>query len=229
MLFLLSLAFAADPPNVVGTWSLQITVGTKVVIPVIGGISNWTTTMALVTIRSGPSGLVQTQTVCSVTNGSKPELARTILPPSFVKALPVRVFPVSVTETKDGWRFLADPGEMPVGFNPRATPIPTTLESPGILDFEGDGHPGATVQVEVPVIGLKGDVWVVQNGHTVMRAGQVSDDYIRGNASVILLEQHTLGATHPWLTSNPKVQQDPANSFFEMKRLPEGSGCSALS
>lgn len=60
MLYLIGLVLAADPPDVVGTWSLQITVGTKVVIPVIGGLSNWTTTMALVTIRSGPSGLVQT-------------------------------------------------------------------------------------------------------------------------------------------------------------------------
>jgi hypothetical protein len=224
MYFFLSLAMAGEAPDITGTWRLNLTVATKVQVPVIGGLSNWTITSMLVTIQSGPEGLIQRQQICRITIGSRPELAKTVIPPAFIRAMPIRSFPVSLVETPEGWNFLMDPGPLSVGFA-AGSPIPTSLDAPGILDFDGDGQPGATVQVEVPLIGLKGDVWVVQNGHTIMRGNEVSTSEIRGRADVVFLEQHTLGATHPWLTSNPKVTQDPSNSHFEMERVATGAVC----
>lgn len=222
---LLANAQAAAPPDLTGTWKLDLVVATRVVVPVIGGLANWTTTTMLVTIEARPEGLMQTQKVCAIQIGSRPHLASSVIPPAFVRSIPVRTFPIFLSQTTTGWNSLADPGPLAVGFDPRQGPIPVDGDPQGSLDFEGDGKPGATVQVEVPLVGLQGDVWVVQHGHTIMQGTDVRSDYVRGKATVVFLEQHTIGATHPWLMSSPKVTQDPGNSYFEMRRVPEGSGC----
>ncbi len=225
MISLLGALWAAEPPDLAGSWSMELSVATKVVLPVIGGLANWTNSNLIVEIRREGDQWVQSHRTCSVVMGSSPALARTVVPTAFIAALPVRSYPLSLSFDGDHWVSFADPSPLAVGFDPRLGPMPTSLESPAIVDFDGDGQPGASVDVEVPMVSLKGQVWVVQNGHTLFRGESVSSQEISGRAVVLRLDQYTLGATHPLLVSNPRIVVVPEKSRFVMRRLPAGSGC----
>ena len=225
MISLLSALWAAEPPDLSGSWTMELSVATKVVLPVIGGLSNWTNSSLLVEIRKEGDQWVQSHRTCAVVMGSSPALARTVVPTAFIASLPTRSYPLSLKAEGEGWTSLADPGPLAVGFDPRVGPMPTSLDAAAIRDFEGDGQPGASVEVEVPMVSLQGQVWVVQNGHTVFRGESVSSQEISGRAVVLRLDQYTLGATHPWLVSNPKIVVVPEKSRFVMHRVPAGTDC----
>jgi hypothetical protein len=228
MISLLGALWAAEPPDLAGTWAMELSVATKVVLPVIGGLANWTNSSLLVEIRREGDQWVQSHRTCAVVMGSSPALARTVVPDAFIAALPTRSYPLSLRADGEGWTSLADPGPLAVGFDPGAGPMPTSVEAAAIRDFDGDGQPGASVEVEVPMVSLQGQVWVVQNGHTVFRGESVSEQEISGRAVVVRLEQYTLGATHPWLVSNPKIVVVPEKSRFVMRRAPTGADCGVI-
>lgn len=228
MISLLGALWAADAPDLSGTWTMELSVATKVVLPVIGGLANWTNSSLLVDVRKEGDQWVQSHRTCAVVMGSSPALARTVVPEAFIAALPTRSYPLSLMAEGENWTSLADPGPLAVGFDPRVGPMPTSPDASSIQDFDGDGHPGASVDVSVPMVSLEGKVWVVQNGHTVFRGESVSSSEISGRAVVLRLDQYTLGATHPWLVSNPRIVLVPEKSRFVMRRAPAGADCTVF-
>lgn len=221
---LLSVAAAVEPPELVGHWRMELVLTTRVLLPVLGGMESWTRSILDVEILRRGEQLWQRHRTCAVELGAKPSLARTVVPPAFIAALPERSYPLDLQWTPEGWRSLADPLPLAVGFDPAKGPMPRELGDPALVDFDGDGQPGASVEVEVPMLSLTGQVWVVQEGHTVFLGEELSADRIAGRAELRLLQQHSLGATHRWLVSNPQLRVVPEQSRFEMRRVPTG-GC----
>ena len=67
----------------------------------------------------------------------------------------------------------ADPRQQYVGYHGHLSPddIPRDKKHPAIFDWDEDGKPGASVLVDVPIIGHI-RIYMVQTNHTIL-SGQV--------------------------------------------------------
>ena len=121
-------------------------------------------------------------------------------------------------------RDLPDPFDTP--FPPNAEAALNPPHSERIYDMDQDGNPGVTLLTEGVI---SGEIYAIQRKRTDLEGVVASPDLMMG-ISDHLYEAMTLGASHPFL-ENPEPQQngtDPAESWFEEKRLPPGSNCATV-
>jgi hypothetical protein len=208
-------ALALEP----GAYALEVEVVTETKLPVIGTKQVHTVSWSLVSLSQDGSGWIQEQRVCSVdVRGGGP--ARTTLPPAFLAAMPRQRFPVEVGE-----RYRADGGPTALGMESDAA-LPMSPEDPAVLDSDGDGHPGVTVWVDVPMLG-RVDMYVAQRAHTVLD-GVVTGTGAEGIAVVKRMEQRTLDASHHLLVANPPIVPVEGASRFRLLPAPSAD-CEGVS
>jgi hypothetical protein len=184
----------------------------------------------LVDLRRGPDGrLVQHHRVCAVQMENSSPM-RTSVPNTFLNALKARRYPVQLESNGTSWRYEADLGLDAIGFDPGATGgrIPESPDEPGVIDADGDGNPGATIEVRVPLVGT-GRLFIAQQTHLVLRADVRAPRRIEGEVEIRKLEQRTLGADPARFRRTPGIRPDPGRSGFTMVRLPDGYGCADIS
>jgi len=204
-LLLLAVALAAPPPD--GAYALEVAMVSSTKAPVVGWISATTRSTSLVVLSRTEAGLQAEQSTCAVeVEGGAP--ARTTVPPAFIASLPRQTYPVQVNA--DG-SLHADPGPSWVGQAPDGT----------VLDQEGDGHPGATIWVDVPVLG-RAQIYVAQHAHTTWH-GRWTGDAVQGTIEVKTMEQRTLGATHKLLSHDRPTRLEEEGSGFVLVPLAPGS------
>jgi hypothetical protein len=179
-------------------------------------------------VRGEEGGWTATQQVCDirVTSDSK---ADTMIPRAFVRALPVQTYPVQLTRKADGtWRYAADPGPSHLGYDPKASGgvLPEKPSDPGVLDQDGDGHPGVTVRLRIPLVGTV-RMYVVQHGHSRFE-GVVQDGGVRGRVEQLVLEQRTLGSSFAPLAATPTLTPDPGRSRFRLDKVADERSCTSL-
>lgn len=216
MIWLMAAAMAAEP-----TWAMQIDVASSSQAPFVGQVHVLTRSLALARWAGDPSGVRQQHEVCDVRVIDDTRLARTTIPRAFVDALPRATYAVTLT----GAAVRMDQGVSTLGFH-GSGPVPTDDADPRVLDPDGDGAPGVTVRVKVPVFG-EVSMYVVQRGHTVLE-GTRSGDRIEGSVKTLELSQHTLGASHKMFAKDGKTRVVDAASTFQMWRVPESSTCGDL-
>lgn len=209
-----------------GRYALELRVASVARVPVMGSQRSVTRSYLLVEMERQAGRLVQRQRVCHVSIQS-PRVRMTV-PDAFVHALVPREYPADVrgdTGTRD---YTADSGVDYVGYDPRLTggALPEDRTSPGVLDSDHDGEPGATVVAHFPLFGQV-RLFVAQRSHLVLRGHRVDADRVEGAIDVLALEQRTLGASNRLFNHNLSVQPDPGASGFTMVRtsLPD---CAAL-
>lgn len=137
---------------------------------------------------------------------------------AFVAAFEPSRAEIALTETEDGWRMTADPGPLCVGCRGDTLPV----DASEAADWEGDGKPGATVWVQVPVLGRM-EVYVAQLGHSSF-VGAVRDGVITGQVRVHAMEQRTLGASHRVAAGQTPIAPVAEGSRFTLEPVEEG-GC----
>lgn len=217
----LALGFAAAWALEPGEYALSVEVATDAEVPVVGTKRVRTRSLLHVDLRRVGDGWVQTQRTCAIeVRGGGP--AETTMPPAFVAAIPLQDVPVRLY----GGRYLADGGPVTVGARPDA-PLPRTVDDPNVLDFEGDGKPGATVWVDVPVFG-RVDMYVVQRAHSVLDGMVDGNGGVQGQVRMMSMEQRTLDATRRLLVANPPISPVDADSSFSMRPVAAGSDCLAV-
>ena len=121
-------------------------------------------------------------------------------------------------------RDLPDPFETP--FPPDADAALQPPHSERIYDMDEDGNPGVTLLTDGVI---PGEIYAIQRKRTDLEGVITGPDEMMG-ISDHLYEAMTLGASHPFL-ENPEPQQngtDPAESWFEEKRLAPGSNCATV-
>ncbi len=192
-----------------GTYLLQADVVTETRIPVFGWVRMTSRSVSRVTLELQGDDLLARQRVCALQMiGGGP--TRTTMPPAFLAALPEEVFTVDLGA--DGTLF-ADPGPSFIGQQPDGT----------VVDFEGDGKPGATVLIDIPMLG-RAELYFVQRAHTRL-VGVRDGDGAAGRVEVVDLEQRNLGATHRIVASERPGRVVEEETKFVLRRLDDGTDC----
>lgn len=212
-------------PEPEGTWALEMRVVSAARVPVIGDVTSTTVTVGLLETVAGAVGWSQRYTVCDVHLAEEGKLIRSSLPRAFVQALPVR----TVSASLEQGRYVADLGTVQLGFDAEASAgsVPLSAEHPAVLDFEGDGYPGFTVHVDVPLFpGVR--VYLIQASSTALHGELVSPDRVVGRSEVSWLEQHVIGASLGAFARSPVVRPVNDEGFFQLLRVPDGTACAEV-
>lgn len=205
-----------------GLWQVLLTVVTTTHVPVLGESRTVSSSLALASIVDGR----QTQRMCDSWMTDRNPLAEVILPEAFIAAFPEESFPVELRGSGSRMAYHVEQHRQAVGYDP-AGPMPERVGDPGLIDWEGDGRPGATVRVRVPFAG-EGEVWMVQVGRTVLDGVVLDADRVEGGVTTLDFAQRTIGASNRLLDVNPTVRTDDAASRFVMTRVPAGTTCATL-
>jgi hypothetical protein len=214
---LIAAAFALQP----GTYALNVEMVTETKVPVLGDTRVHTRSAAVVQLSVDGGQWSQSQRTCAVDVWSRGP-ARTIMPPALLASLPVQRFEIDV----DGERYVADGGPVTIGASATG-PLPVDLADARALDTDGDGHPGATMWLDVPVLG-RVELFVAQRAHSVFEGVLDGDGGVSGGVRVVSMEQQTLGASRSMFHTSPAMRAVPEASRFELRPLPPGAGCDAI-
>ena len=221
MIVLLTGLAAAEPTLQPGQYGIELWVTSATQTPILGEIKGQSVSWLLATVEEQDSELWQTHTTCAVELLDTFGQARASFSSSFVDALADKHYPL---QTVDG--YIADVGTDYIGYNP-AWPLPTSASDPGVLDWDGDGHPGATISLSIPLVGTA-EMYIVQRARMSLVGTIASPTRVSGGLLLPLFEQQTLGATARLLDRSPPVRPLPEQSGFSMAALPEGTDCSSV-
>jgi hypothetical protein len=224
-----SVAQEATPPDLTGTFHLRMRTATQAKVPVIGTTIVNTTSDLLATVTYKDGAYVQTHRTCKVNAVPTRGIARTVLPPTFINALPMKTYQLQLTQDSKGWRFDADLKPQSIGYHPSQSGgvMPKDKHHAAIFDWDGDGKPGASVMVDIPVIG-EFRIYMVQFSHARLTGRVESRDRVTGKTVMMSLDQQTIGADNRLFASSPSIAPAPGHRAFEMERMPDGSSCADL-
>ncbi len=218
-----------DPPDLRGSWRLELTGTNEVELPVVGVNKVRSHQIMLVQIH-GANPPTQQHEVCSLDVQSDRSVIDTIIPEPWVAALPDKQYPLELTQLSSGtWSYRADLLPLRIGFDPSVTgdELPQDVDSPGVIDWDGDGKPAATVYVDLKMFGSV-ELYLVQAANTLLEGHVVSADSIQGHMLLPELRQRTIGGTNRLFVTNPRVTPYPPESTFSMVRVPPGTTCEDL-
>lgn len=224
---LLAAALAQSPPDIQGAYRLELSIANQADMPFFGEARITSNATILATIRpDGSGGYVQDHVTCALNPESSIKLVKTKIPQSFIDPMPAKTYPLTLRPEDDGgWAYAADTKPQYIGYDPaRASSLPKEADHPAIADWEGDGAPGATIHLQVPVFGQV-EVYIVQFAHTRLAGRVNADGTISGQAEVVAFEQHSIGGKPEAFAANPNVTQVPGESVFTLTPLPDGATC----
>jgi hypothetical protein len=215
------------PFDLAGTWALEVVVTSSSRAPIFGEVRSASRSRMLVKVTDQGGAWSQHQQVCtsSMEGGSK--LAKTIIPPAWVNTMPPRAYTVTLVAADEGWAYAADTGVQIIGYDASLGPLPARGTDPQVVDADGDGHPGATVFVDVPGFG-RGEIYVAHRGHSRLEGRVVGADRIEGQVVILESAQATIGASHKMFDFSPVTRPDPTRSTFAMWRVAPGTGCDTI-
>ena len=227
-----SSAASARPaaPDLSGTWArVEVTTALSEV-PVLGDLTSRTRALSLLTFTEEGGGLwVQTQ-VCALENETLGGAVQATFPKAFLRAVSGGRYPARLETTADGLRYVEERPTRVSGATLRniaQDDLPKRSDDPRLEDSDRDGHPGLTVHVGGFV---EGEIYVVQRDASHLE-GEVSPNrrQIQGRVTWTA-EQSVVGASRSMLASTPdnRPHPDPEESFFRMRRVPEGARCADI-
>lgn len=151
-------------------------------------------------------------------------LVKTKLPPAYLSSVPAKSYAVTTHATGAELRFQADLGTYRAGFDPTCATVPTEATDPCVTDWDGDGAPGATIQVKIPMYAWT-DVYVCQQNHILLDGVATSADRVEGGLEILDLQNSVIGATRSLFARSPSSTVVQSASTFTMARLATDAGC----
>jgi hypothetical protein len=215
-------------PDISGTWGIELSLVSASKIPVLGDMDSTTITYGRLHSQRGEDGWTQRYEVCDVDLVDRGSVVTSSIPEAFVDALPERTVRPHSSASAHGWRFQMDLGATHMGYDPAISARPPTSPSdPAITDPDGDGAPGATVVVSVPLFSDV-EIHITQGTTLAIDGAWMGPDTIRGQAHVSYLEQNVVGASNRLFARSPSIQPVNELSTFTMVRLPDDASCDEL-
>lgn len=216
----------ALPP---GTYRLEMRIGARTAIPLFGSAESATVSLSRVEIRRDGDRLWQAHRVCATRFEGGVSIVRITMPARFIASLASHDYPLDIEYGADGWRYRADLGREHVGYRPQQpdAPLPRKAADPAVIDSDGDGHPGATLELSIARL-AEGELYIVQRGHSALDGRVVALGQAEGRIDVRLFEQAVLGADPGFLLRQPDIELDPSRSTFRLIRVADGTPCTAL-
>ena len=212
-----------------GAYRLEMVMASVSRLPFFGSSKSASRSISLVEIRAEGGELIQSHRVCDFRVLDDSAMIKMIFPDKFVAALAQHTYPIRVEKDVEGWRYRADLGVERIGYRPGSgdTRLPTAVDDPSVYDWDGDGNPGATLKLSVPLL-PDGELYVVQRGHSVLNGRITQSGKIEGDIDVRSFEHRVLGARPGFLNKSPEIRPDPKESRFSMTQVAEGSTCESL-
>jgi hypothetical protein len=152
-----------------------------------------------------------------------------IVPEKFVASLAKPRYPIQLEQDEHGWRYHADLGIERIGYTaaPGHDTLPSRIDDPSVFDWDGDGHPGATLELSVPLLPL-GTLYIVHTGRSVLDGRITERGTIEGGRDVQRFPQRVLGARPRFLHRSPEIHADPKASRFTIIPVAASPTCRAL-
>ncbi len=237
-----------DPTSIAGTWAQRQVVTTETRVPLTGTVRATSTTLLLLKVTQDGADATVVGHICDLHIESGSALADTVVPDAFVRAMPPREAPARFEAVPDavetspedrietspvetapgGYRFLQQPAHEVLGANLTGPddPLPTDPADPRVVDSDGDGDPGVTIEVT----GLSGGrMFLVQRAWRELESRSVTPTTIDG---VIRwgFERAVLGATSRMLRNQREsaATTDPAQNHFRTTRVRNDTDCAAI-
>lgn len=185
--------------------------------------------VSLARVTRGEEGWVQRHQICQVRFESGMPLVEMVMPPAMRESLVRPEYAVEVARQGEALRYRADLGLEHVGYVPQGDPLgelPRRRDDPAVVDSDGDGKPGATLHLDVPVLDPL-ELYVVQRGHVVLD-GEVKDDGRVEGALRSDLEQVVIASDPYFLKRSPELEPDAERSRFVMTPVAADSTCDTL-
>ncbi len=220
------MAAATEGYDFSGTWQMVLETATRAAVPVLGTTSIRTHQTMVATVKHLDTGeFVVNHDVCTLTAETRPALATTHFPDAFVRAIPNKTYPLELSPEGGRLRARMNLQPLAVGYDPdKSSTLPQSLDAPAVVDWDNDGKPASTIEIEVPLLGTV-EVYQVQVATAVLDGWVQSADEISGGAAVVGLQQRTLGASNRLFIQNPTLSADPSASTFRMTRAATGTRC----
>jgi hypothetical protein len=218
-----------DNPLPPGKYRLEMILASVARLPFFGMSKSASRSVSLIEVRTDHAGLLQRHEVCDFHVLEDSAMIKMVFPDKFVAALAKHSYPIQVEKDDQGWRYRADLGLERIGYRSTSSEssLPTKLDDPSVYDWDGDGHPGATLKISVPLL-PDGELYVVQRGHSILNGRITGRGRIEGNIEVRSFEHRVLGAWPGFLNRSPEIVPDPAGSRFTIIAIPQDSVCETL-
>ncbi len=218
-----------EAPDLRGHWRMDLRVVSHADIPVLGTATVLSHSIFKVLIDGTAQTQVQHTEPCYLKAYPERAIARTIIPRTFVDALPNKTFPLTLEPDAEGWRLQADMLPQYIGYTPDGADdgVPLEPDDPRVEDTDDDGRPGATIRLNLP---LFDDValYTAQRAQTLLDGHLSGVDRVSGGVNIAGFQQRTLSASNRLFVSNPNIEIDQGRSTFEMVRLPGETPCDEL-
>jgi hypothetical protein len=198
-------------------------------LPFFGSSKSASKSVSLVEVRRDGSGFIQNHRVCDFRVLEDSAMIKMVFPEKFIAALAKHSYPIQLEKDSHGWNYRVDLGIERIGYRANGTEekLPTKIDDPAVYDWDGDGHPGATLKLSVPLL-PDGELYVVQRGQSILTGRVVQPGKIEGGIEVRNFEQRVLGAWPGFLAKSPDIEPDPKESRFSLSQIPVGTTCEAL-
>jgi hypothetical protein len=222
-------ADAAETALPSGTYRLELREVHAARFPLLGRTRTTWASVSLARLTRDSGTLTQEHRLCDVRFESGLPLVEMVMPEPMRDSLARPPYTVVLKPDEEGgWRYRADLGFEHVGYTPEepGAPPPQQGDDPSIVDSDGDGKPGATLHMVVPVLDPL-ELYVVQRGHAVLDGRVVEGGRVEG-ALEAELEQVVIGSDPYFLKRNPELEPEPALSTFVLTPVPEDSTCESL-
>ncbi len=216
---------ATEFSDLSGAWLMaQLTV-TVSRVPVVGKLYAQSRLVSVHQLRHEGERLHGAGRVCQLELESGSRLVRTALSARARASLPLpRVDARLVLDARGELGFSQPKQLLVVGArlrSPMTDPLPTRPDAPEVIDEDGDGHPGMTIEVR----GIApGRLYVVQRSWTELSGKMVAPDAFAG-ALRFENEQVVLDATSFLLRRTPPTEPLLSRSWFRLQRLPKEASC----
>ncbi|NMC70659.1 MAG: hypothetical protein GYA57_11415 [Myxococcales bacterium] len=212
-----------------GTWA-QLRVQTaRAVLPVVGEVKVVTSFVLRLTQSASGRNLRVSVEACAVEQDSGTSLVRTIFPPALVEKMGRFETTASLREVDGELRYFQARRFLVFGArleDPERDVLPVDASDERVVDADGDGHPGVTVQIRGM---LNGDVYLVQRGWFTLRGTAAGGDRIDGRIEWGE-DRSMLGSSNPLLPRIPESRpdNDPAASWFRTTRIDPSMTCAQI-
>jgi len=212
-----------------GTYRLEMIMASTTKIPFFGTSKSASKSVSLVEIHHDVSGIIQNHRVCDFRVLEESAIIKMVFPEKFIAALAKHSYPIQLEKDAQGWSYRADLGVERIGYRAdRADEkLPAKIDDPTVFDWDGDGHPGATLKLSVPLFPA-GELYIVQRGQSILTGRVVQPGRIEGNLEVRGFDQRVLGARPGFLAKSPEIEPNAKESRFTLSPVPADSTCESL-
>jgi hypothetical protein len=223
---------AAQPsnaPELGGTWALELTMVSAAKVPVLGSMDSVTVTTGRLRTVADDGDVTQLYEICDLSVVDQGAFVTSSIPQAFVDAIPARHVEPVVDATADGWRYRVDLGVSHVGYDPALSGGRPTKDArhPATRDSDGDGAPGATVVIGIPMFSDV-EIHITQGAAMSLQGDWIGDDLVQGQVLVSYLEQNVVGASNRLFARSPAVEPVNEQSSFTLVRVPDDAACGEL-